>query len=279
MDREPPPSQPPSQPPRNRAVDLSRGTLRDALGSLGNLALLAGSAKVGSKAISGVLPDVLASCAPMREAARDMLRALAPWLGAHPNVVRALEEFVLSRMHELETELSARIGEPLRTPERLGLDRVLGRLSRELDAAQALMELLEIATQETRMPLSLAEVLRQRLPAAPSGRRPQRKFSARLVLEGRAPDVPVRPRAFSGLVGALLETADATGGASVIVRPHGDRAELVLSSDPAPAGEELVVWAYGVIAPSQPALEAAAALAGVRLKRIGDTTRLRVPAD
>jgi len=278
MDREPPPSQPPSQPPRNRAVDLSRGTLRDALGSLGNLALLAGSAKVGSKAISGVLPDVLASCGPMREAARDMIQALGPWLGAYPDVVAELEGFVLPRLQELETELSARIGEPLRTPERIGLDRLLGRLSRELDTAQVLIELLEVATQETRLPLSLAEVLRQRLPAAPSGRRPQRKFTARLVFEGRIPDVPVRPRAFSGLVGALLETADAAGRASVILRSDGEHAELVISSDPAPAGEELLVWAYGVIAPSHAALAATAALSGIRMDRLGGTAHLHIPA-
>jgi hypothetical protein len=278
MDREPPPSQPPSQSPRNRAVDLSRGTLRDALGSLGNLALLAGSAKVGSKAISGVLPDVLASCAPMREATREMLRALAPWLAAHPAVVKELEDFALPRMQELEAELSARIGEPLRASERLGLDRVLGRLSRELDAAQALIELLEVATQETRLPLSVAEVLRQRLPAAPSGRRPRGKFSVRLVIAGKLPDVPMRPRAFTGLVGALLEAADAPGRASLTLRPDGDGVELTISSDAALAGEELMVWAYGVIPPSQTALEATAALSGVHLERIGSATRIQIPA-
>jgi hypothetical protein len=278
MDREPPPSPPPSQPPRNRAVDLSRGTLRDALGSLGNLALLAGSAKVGSKAISGVLPDVLAACGPMREAARDMLRALEPWLGAHPGLVRELEDFALPRMQELETELSARIGEPLRTPERLGLDRVLARLSRELDAAQALIELLEVATQETRVPLSLAEVLRQRLPAAPSGRRPRGKFPVRLVLDGTTAEVPVRPRAFTGLVGTLLETAQGAGHASLTLRADADWTELIIASDATASGEELMVWAYGVIPPSQAALEATAALSGVRMEVVGDATRIRIPS-
>jgi hypothetical protein len=278
MDREPPPSQPPSRPPRNRAVDLSRGTLRDALGSLGNLALLAGSAKVGSKAISGVLPDVLASCGPMREAAREMLRALDPWLAAHPAVVKELEDFALPRMQQLETELSARIGEPLRASERLGLDRVLGRLSRELDAAQALIELLEVATQETRLPLSVAEVLRQRLPAAPSGRRPCGRFPVRLVITGKLAEVPVRPRAFTGLVGALLETADAAGRAGLTLRPDGDRVELTISSDATAAGEELMVWAYGVIPPSQTALEATATLAGVQMERVGSVTHIRIPA-
>lgn len=278
MDREPPPSQPPSRPPQNRAVEQARGTLRDTLGSLGNLALLAGSPKVGSKAISGVLPDVLASCGPMQDAARAMLQALTPALDTHAEVAKALEAFALPRMQELETELSARIGEPLRTPERLGLDRVLARLSRELDAAQALIELLEIATEETRLPLSLAEVLRQRLPAAPSGWRPQRQFAVRLLLEGRTPEVPVRPRAFAGLVGSLLEMADAAGRPSITLRPDGDGAELMISNDPMSTGEGLMVWAYGVIEPSRAALDATAALSGFRLERVGATTHLHIPA-
>jgi hypothetical protein len=181
-------------------------------------------------------------------------------------------------MQELETELAARIGEPLRTPERLGLDRRLARLSRELDAAQALIELLQIATEETRLPLSLAEVLRQRLPAAPSGWRPQRQFAVRLVLEGRTPEVPVRPRAFAGLVGALLEMTDKTGNPSVTLRAVGGGAELMISNDPTLGGEELMVWAYGVIEPSLAALEATAALSGFRLERGGATTRLTIPA-
>ena len=64
MDRSPPSWNPPG----NDGVDLARGTLRDALGALGNLTQLAGSTRVGSKAIENVLPDVLASTGPMRTA-------------------------------------------------------------------------------------------------------------------------------------------------------------------------------------------------------------------
>jgi hypothetical protein len=267
-------SEPPSQPPRTGAVALARGTLRDGLGALGNLALLSGSAKVGSKAIAGVLPDVLSSCGPMRDAARSMLAELAGSLDG-ATVLQELEVFVIPRLDELERELHERVNSPFRTPARLGLDRVLTRLSRELDAAQALLELLEVASRETNFPLSIPDLLRQRLPAPPSGRRPHKRFQARLVIEGPAPEVLVKPRTISGLVGALAEIADDRGAPAIVLRDGADGYEIAISNDPAPKGEELSLWGYGVITPSQAALDAAAALAGVTIVPGDGATILR----
>jgi hypothetical protein len=78
-------------------MDAARGTVRDALGSLGNLALLSGSSKVGSKAIAGVLPDVLASCGPTREAMITLVGGLRPRL-PDSTVPDELEAFMLPRM-------------------------------------------------------------------------------------------------------------------------------------------------------------------------------------
>jgi hypothetical protein len=257
-------ARPPSQPPRDIALDAARGTVRDALGSLGNLALLSGSAKVGSKAIAGVLPDVLAACAPTREALLTLIGGLRRQLPAS-RVADDLEEFVLPRLDELEEELTGRVNEPLRTPERIGLDRVLGRLSRELDAVQSLLELLEVAGYETPFPFRVSELLKQRLPASPSGRRPARRFTARLSVTDPLPEVLLKPRAFSTLVAAaaeLLSDPDGTPGISIAVRQG--QLEVYVSSAAA-TGAELVVWGYGVIAPSAEAIRAAAALTDVEL--------------
>jgi hypothetical protein len=254
---------PPSQPPRDVALDAARGTVRDALGSLGNLALLAGSAKVGSKAIAGVLPDVLASCGPTREAMVTLVDGLRPRLPVDSAVPDELEAFMLPRVDELEEELTGRLSEPLRAPERLGLDRVLGRLSRELDAAQSLIELLEVAAYESSFPFRLPELLRQRLPASPSGRRPARRFTARLSVTDPLPEVLLKPRAFSTLVAAaaeLLGDPDGTPGISIAMR--AGTAEIYVSPG-ADAGMELVVWGYGVIAPSASAIRVAAEVTGV----------------
>ena len=270
-------SEPPSQPPRNGAVALARGTLRDGLGALGNLALLSGSAKVGSKAIAGVLPDVLSSCGPMRDAVHDLIAELSPSLEGK-TVLGELESYLIPRIDELERELHERVNSPFRTPARVGLDRMLTRLSRELDAAQALLELLEVASRETSFPLFIPDLLRQRLSAAPSGRRPHKRFRAQLLVEAPVREVSLKPRTVSGLVGVLAEITDEHGTPSIVLRERASAFELVVSSAPAPNGEELSIWGYGVIGPSVPALNAGAELAGVTLEPSDGGTILRFAA-
>jgi hypothetical protein len=270
MDRSPPSW----SPPRNDGVDLARGTLRDGLGALGNLAQLAGSTRVGSKAIETVLPDVLASTGPMRAAAEELIAALGPGLGAS-TVLDELRAFVVPRVDELERELTELTGQPLRTPSRLGLDRLLARLSAELDAAQALLEMLEVASAEPFVSLRPPEVLRQRLPAAPSGKRPQRKMEARLVVKEPVPEMPLRPRALSAIVASLAEMLEVEHPV-IAVRSTQTAVEIDLLKDEAEAGEALPFWAYGVVAPTQTAVQAAASVAGLDLKTLPNGTRLRL---
>ena len=256
------PERPPSQPPRDIALDAARGTVRDALGALGNLALLSGSAKVGSKAIAGVLPDVLASCGPLREGLLTLLRGMRGQLPGSA-VPDELQAFALPRIDELEEELTGRVSEPFRAPERIGMDRVLGRLAGELDATQSLIELLEVAGYESPFPFKASDLLKQRLPASPSGRRPARRFTARLSVTEPLPEVLLKPRTFSTLVGAaaeLLSDPDGTPGISIAVN-HGT-AEIYVSASAA-TGNELIVWGYGVIGPSAHAIRAASELSGV----------------
>jgi hypothetical protein len=253
---------PHSPPPRDPATDAARGTLRDALGALGNLALLAGSAKVGSKAIAGVLPDVLASSGPLRDALHTLLGSLRPYI-RNSDVLKEILEFASPRIDDLEGELATRMDEPFRTPERLGLDRFLGGLSRELDAIQSLIELLEVAAIESAFPFKVSDLLRQRLPSSPSGRRPQRRFTARLSVTEPLPEVLLKPRAFATLVSATAELASAPAGTPGISIAYQGGATEVYVSRAAATGEELVVWGYGVIPPSDSAIRAAADLAEV----------------
>ena len=265
-----------SQPPRNIAVDSARGALRDALGALGNLALLVGSAKVSSKAITGVLPDVLASCSPMREASAELFAALEGW----PAVRLArgeLRAFVTARIDDLERELQAFVAEPLRTPERLDLDRLLGRVSRELDAAYSLMDMLEVAAHEPKVVLNLPELLRRRLSDPPSGRRPQRLFTARIASRHEIGDGAIKPRALAAFVGAEAERLSEEGGEpSLIVSCLGNELGLEITSEPVPDGKEISVWAYGSIEPTKACLDSAASLIGVKIERREKSTLLRI---
>lgn len=267
-----------SQPPRNIAVDSARGSFRDALGALGNLALLVGSVKVGSKAISGVLPDVLASCGSMREAAAELFAALEGW----PSVRLArndLQLFVAKRIDELERELEAFTHESLRTAERLDLDRLLGRVSPELDAAYSLMDMLEVAAHEPRVVLNVTELLRRRLSDPPSGRRPQRLFTARIAARQQLADGAIKPRALAAFVGAEAERfADQGGEPSLVLSCLGGELGLEISMEPVPDARELSVWAYGSIEPTVACLNGAASLIGVKIERSEKSTLLRIAA-
>jgi len=272
MDRSPPSSRPPVP----DGFDNARGTLRDALGALGNLAQLAGSAKVGSKAIEPVLPDVLASVGPMRTAVREIVGALRPSVADSP-VADELEVHFLSRIAELEHELGGIVAGPLRTAGRLGLDRLLGRLSSELDTAQCLLELVETASFEPMVPLRVSEVLRQRLPAAPGGRRPRRQLSARLAVVEVVPEAPLKPRTLAHIVGAIAELAGSDPLPAIVVRPAPDWVEVEVSSREPKNAIEIQFWAYGVIEPSRAAIQAAAQLGGFGLDVRPATTVLTVP--
>ena len=206
--------------------------MRDGLGALGNLALLAGSVRVGSKAIAGVLPDVLASCGSMREAAEELFGALEGW----PSVRLARDElrtFVTARIDELERDLEPFVHEPLRASERLDLDRLLGRISRELDAAYSLMDMLEVAAHEPKVVLNVPELLRRRLSDPPSGRRPQRLFTARIATRNEIGDGAIKPRALAAFVGAEAERLATDGGEpSLIVSCLGGELGLEITSEP-----------------------------------------------
>jgi hypothetical protein len=267
-----------SQPPRNIAVDSARGSFRDGLGALGNLALLAGSVRVGSKAIAGVLPDVLASCPPMREAAHELFDALEGW----PAVRVARDElrvFTIARLNELEAQLEAYVAEPLRTPDRLDLDRFLGPVSRDLDAAYSLLDMLEVAAHEPKVVLSLPELLKRRLSDPPSGRRPQRLFTARLLLKHEIRDGAIKPRALAAFVGAEAERLGEEGSEpSLVISCLGNEIGLEITSEPVPDGKEISVWAYGSIEPTVACLDGAAALIGVKIERREKSTLLRIAA-
>jgi hypothetical protein len=238
--------------------------------------MLVGSVKVGSKAIAGVLPDVLASCSSMREAAGELFAALEGW----PTVRLARDElqtFVIARIDELERDLGAFVDEPLRAPERLDLDRLLGRVSRELDAAYSLMDMLEVSAVEPKVVLNVPELLRRRLSDPPSGRRPQRLFTARVASRHNIGDGAIKPRALAAFVGAEAERlADEGREPSLIVSCLGNELGLEISGEIVPDGKEISVWAYGSIEPTVACLDGAAALIGVKIERRDNSTLLRI---
>lgn len=270
------PVSPPSETWTARPASVARGTLRDGLGAVGNLAILASSVRVGSRAIARVLPDVLSSCDPIRAAVSELARSVSGFPGA-AGAAKSLEAFFDEHLRELSAELDGLVDEPFRATERLDLDRLLARLSGRLDAAQALLELLDTAASERVATIHLGELLRQHLAGAPSGRRPQRRFKVTLATQGNV-DADVKPRALSELVTAELELlpADSVPHIELSALPNGHA--ISITNAPHAQGEVLEVWGYGVIEPSVACVVAAAELLGVTREVTAGGIRLTIPA-
>jgi hypothetical protein len=253
--------QEPFHDPREAARAVARGTLRDGLGALGNLAILSGSVRVGSRAIARVLPDVLASCSSMRAALDDLVASLTA-RDETDGAGHLLGDYVAARLDELERELTGLTREPFRTSERLDLDRMVARLSGELDAAHALLELLDAATHEPAMAVQLGELLSHHLTSTPSGRRPQRRFNVVVSSRG-ALEAVVRPRAFAELMALEAEVASAAGIPHVELSDEANGLRIAITARESPEGEPLRVWGYGLIDPTSECVRAAATCLGL----------------
>jgi hypothetical protein len=190
---------------------------------------------------------------------------------------RALQAFFDEHLRELERELDGLVAEPFRANERLDLDRLLARLSTRLDAAQALLELLDTAAHERVATIHLGELLRQHLAGAPSGRRPQRRFKVTLTAQGNL-EADAKPRALSELIAAELELLPA------VCVPHFELAAvagghaITITKTAGAKGEVLEVWGYGVIEPSTACVVAAAELVGVTRAVSEGGIRLTIPS-
>ena len=64
------------------ALDIERGSLRESLGGLRNLAQLLHSLRVGSRPLRNVLPAAHEACDPLRHAMGEILAAVQSSFGA-----------------------------------------------------------------------------------------------------------------------------------------------------------------------------------------------------
>ena len=264
---------PPSSRPylgENPSLVEARGTLRDALGALGNLDQLLRSLRVGPKAISAVLPDVLDSCGPAQHAVRELLNATGARLGS-TTAVTELEHFFTPRFEELQRSIGLATRTPMHARHRLELERVVTRLSPELEAGRALLDLLEEALAAPTIRLKLRELLDQVTVAglAPGA------VSLKTTLRGRVDDIEllVQPQ-----VAMMLLTL----GANLVVSGHDDRSpELSVEAHAdggctirfqvgTGVGDALLLPRQAIVPPTLVCVETAATKMGCSVERGSD---------
>ena len=260
-------------------LDAARGLVRDALGSLSNLEQLLKSIRVGPKALSAVIPDVHASCAPLLGAVRELLAALRTHLpdDAAPD---ALEAFIAPRVEALERALSAARRQPINARNRLALEAVVAEAAQELDAARALIDVLEEALGGPSVRVDLLELVRSASQA------PERAESddpatvqATLVEPERSIELLVNPRLAIWLLGVgvqlMRDREDPTiPHVALMVTDSECGLSVQRSSGP---GEMLSLAARHLIEPTEACAHAAARLGGAQIKHGGNTCTILWP--
>ncbi len=156
-------SQPPSWYPdatSKSRVDAARGAVRDALGGLRNLEQLSSSMRVGPRSLSSVLPDVSASCVPLREGLEELMTAVA---AAHRtdthNALASLREYAMPRIDELSEALTRSERQPMQARNRLNLQHVIGRLGQELGLAAEFVDFLGVSVWSEPMTVTMQDLL------------------------------------------------------------------------------------------------------------------------
>ncbi len=221
-------------PTSSRSVDprlaSASGLMRDTVGGIHNLSNLLGSMRVGPKALSRVIPDVHASCAPMALAAGELVRATSGGPLA-TSAVSELGRIVAERMGELETALHRAETSTMRASDRLSLETTLARVIRDLDGALELVDLLVEASATGSVPVDVTDVIRENSMRLDPNASRARRANVVFVVPAEPIVVMVNPRLAMRLFGfaaALVNGRDASVGVEIAV--VDDSCRLTLSS-------------------------------------------------
>jgi hypothetical protein len=250
-------------------LDSERGSLRESLGSLRNLAQLLHSLRVGTRPISAVLPGARDACQPMRHAMGEILATARAALGESEAADR-LNDYVAPRIEELEAALANASDKPLSVKMRLSLEERVTRISQELDTARSLFDLLADSLSGRAIRLDVLELSRQSFAGPPSGQSwPTETLVATLSGDAEDLEVEVNPRATTSLIAFGVELVadpkDASQVPHIRVSPIQDGCHILIERNPGKPGEDLMLLRRGIIAPTLPCVAAAARANGAVL--------------
>jgi hypothetical protein len=207
----------------------------------------------------------------MSRAANDVLSAIAGKLRPDTDATTALEAFMLPRIAQLEHALADAMKRSMVAKHRLALERIVSELTRELECARELLDLLEEATSAPRIPVDLAELLQQTFKSSEAD--DAEHLRAVLDLTAGSVEVDVSPRVATALFGIAAEFISAEGAPLFVALKREDgRCSVSMRRDTAEAptrGE-----ARCPIEPMAVCLRAAAAVLGAELLHDADGSSL-----
>jgi hypothetical protein len=247
--------------------------VRDFLGSLRNAERLLRNIRVGPKALASVVPLLHASCGPLRAAWQEAGELLGK---EFPACTRALSEFVLPRISELEQGLGEALVGPLNAKQRLALERVVIRAAADLDAARALMDLLGDALGGSPALVDLWELTRETFQASEGPPDSTEETLGATLERGDSVELAVNPRVAMGLIALSVKIValDHPGVPHVAIhRISRSECGVVISRGPG-QGEALLLHPPRVIPPTLDCARAAVRATRGRMDVADDLSRV-----
>lgn len=226
---------PPSWP---RDADLNRiahalGTLRDGVGSLRNLEQLLSSIKVGPRSIAGVLPDVMASCEPLREALTDLAATIVGRVPSTGGALDTLSRHAGPQIDELSAALLSAQKRDVNASSRLQLQQVSKVVLQDLECVVELVALLGEATWNRPVALGVEELANEAFRnTEPASSRVRGSIRLTIRVQPCPFELSTRPIALVGLLGHALRW---------LVRDTPEGTAHVEISAPSPEGVEFVM--------------------------------------
>ena len=254
-------------------VAAARGAVRDAVSSLQNLHALLRSTKVGPRAISAVLPEMLEGFSPLGDDAALAMAHVAPRL-ASSETLDALAGYVRGAGAEIAAAVATATAKALDARARLTLEAAIERVAPNLDAARWLIDLVLAAADERPATLDLAELLEEALaPSSQRGASWGPIATVHLVLPARGLcSVVASPRVAIPLMHFAVAHVHAARrgarGATEVVGAFTDRAVIEVNAREGgvdPRTDALVVRAPVIVEPTGAVLRLVAELTDCRV--------------
>ena len=253
--------------PDSVRLDAARGLVRDTLGAIRNIEQLLKSIRVGPRALASVIPDVHESCGPLRTAFRQLLGVIEEH---RPDAARAIDQFVMPYVDQLERALARARSGPMNAKERLTLEEVITEVARALDVARALVELLEDALGGPTARVDLCELVNEAFQRAECGERPHAQVIAATVSCQDSGEVQANARVSTCLVsvGVRLAAAGVSGGSAHLSVGRSPAGALTATiSNGAGEGECRDIVVPPAIGPLLECAQAAASATGMQFER------------
>lgn len=241
-------------------LEAARGSLRDAMGGVRNLARLLPSLRVGARSIERVLPHVRESCAALETSSHALLEDVAAELGERGAIDTLLAWFD-PRIHELERELALSQSKPLNAKARLALEQVVTRLEVELEAGRALVDLFDEAVRGAHVRLDLGELLRNARPS-----REESELVEVRVSKGLLGEALINPRVCSLVLGMGGKLVKSRGGEPSVSASEGPSGRSIVIEHGDGGGERVSLPVLPLVPPTLACVSAIARACSARLE-------------